>query len=136
MGSRDLEIWVSSPSFQKSNKDWPQQPLTEKLSNISEKLNFWRSVSQKGTGIGHLGAWCETTIRLSKFFGERHHKLKQLWNLLPLTADLLFTLQCEIPCIYKSKILWLSMQQKLTTLKLFLRKQMDIWQATKKPKWL
>ena len=31
VGSGGLEIWVSSTSFQKSNIDWPQQPLTEKV---------------------------------------------------------------------------------------------------------
>ena len=31
MGSRGLEIWVSSTSFQKSNIGWPKQPPTEKV---------------------------------------------------------------------------------------------------------
>ena len=29
----------------------------------------------------------------------KNHDLKELWILLPLRADLLCTLQCEIPCI-------------------------------------
>ena len=31
VGSRGLEIWVSSISFQKSDIGWPQQPPTEKV---------------------------------------------------------------------------------------------------------
>ena len=31
VGSGGLEIWVSSTSFQKSDIDWPQQPLTLKV---------------------------------------------------------------------------------------------------------
>ena len=32
----------------------------------------------------------------------RHHNSIKLWILLPLRADLLFTLQCEIPCNTKT----------------------------------
>ena len=46
-------IWVSSKKNQKSYIDWPQQPPTEKVPNISEKLHFWWSIPQKGTSIGH-----------------------------------------------------------------------------------
>ena len=35
-----VEFCVSSVSFQKSNIGWPQQPPTESVSNISEKLDF------------------------------------------------------------------------------------------------
>ena len=38
--SRGLAISVSSTSFQKSSNGWPQQPPTERLSDISEKLGF------------------------------------------------------------------------------------------------
>ena len=67
---RDLEIWVSSTSFQKSNIDWPQQPLTKKVSDISKKMHFWWSIPQKGTGFDHLSARDDPTIRISIF----------LWN--------------------------------------------------------
>ena len=36
----DYDIWFLSTSFQKSNIGWPQQPLTERMSDISEKLDF------------------------------------------------------------------------------------------------
>ena len=49
---------------------WPQQPLTQKVSDISEKLDFWWSIPQKGTGIGQLGARDDQTIRISIFFDE------------------------------------------------------------------
>ena len=39
-GSVGLEICVSSTSFQKNVMGWPQQPLTEKISDINEKLDF------------------------------------------------------------------------------------------------
>ena len=38
--SQGLLICVSSTSFQKSSIGWPQQPPTERVSDISEKLNF------------------------------------------------------------------------------------------------
>ena len=37
-----LGIWVSSTSFQKSNKDWPQQPPTEKV--LKFNMSFHDSV--------------------------------------------------------------------------------------------
>ena len=54
--SGGLFICVSSISFQKSSISWPQQPPTERVSDISEKLDFWWSIPQKGTSIGHFGA--------------------------------------------------------------------------------
>ena len=44
--------------------------------NISEKLDFWWSIPQKGTSIGHFGARNDPTIRISKFlmkWGHRGH---------------------------------------------------------------
>ena len=38
--SQGLLICVSSTSFQKSSIGWPQQPPTERVSDISEKLDF------------------------------------------------------------------------------------------------
>ena len=63
VGSRGLEIWVSSTSFQESNIGWPQQPLNYQ---ISVKIGFLMIHS----GIGHLGARDDPTIRLSNFFDE------------------------------------------------------------------
>ena len=68
VGSRGLEIWVSSTSFQKSNIGWPQQPPTERVSNISKKLDFWGFIPRKGTSIDHLGTTDDQIIRLSNFF--------------------------------------------------------------------
>ena len=70
MASGGLEICISSTSFQKNDIGWPQQPPTEKVSDISEKLDFLCSIPQKGTGIGHLGATDDQTIRVSNFFDE------------------------------------------------------------------
>ena len=39
-GSVGLEICVSSTSFQKNDIEWPQQPPTERVSDISGKLDF------------------------------------------------------------------------------------------------
>jgi hypothetical protein len=39
-----------------------------RVSDISEKLDFWWSIPQKGTGIGHLGARDDQIFRISKFF--------------------------------------------------------------------
>ena len=40
VASRGLEICISSTSFKKNDNGWPQQPLTERVSDISEKLDF------------------------------------------------------------------------------------------------
>ena len=66
--SEGYEILVLSISFQKSNIGWPQQPPTERVSVISEKLDFWWSYPQKGTSMNHLGANNDPTIRISNFF--------------------------------------------------------------------
>ena len=70
VASSGLDICVSSNSFQKNDIGWPQQPLKERVSDISEKLDFWWSIPQKGTDIGHLGARDDPTIKLSKCFDE------------------------------------------------------------------
>ena len=68
--SGGADICVSSTSFQKNDIGWPQQPPTERVSIISEKLDFWWSILQKGTVIGHLGARDDQTIMISRFFDE------------------------------------------------------------------
>ena len=77
VGSRGLEIWVASISFQKSNIGWPHQPPTER---VSVKLDFWWSISQKGTGISHSGARDDLIIRLNKICDE----MRLLKSLRPL----------------------------------------------------
>ena len=68
VASGGLVICVSSTSFQKNDIGWPQQPPTERVSDISEKLDFWWSIQQKGTDIGHLGSRDDQTIIISRFF--------------------------------------------------------------------
>ena len=63
-------IWVSSTSFQKSNIGWPQQPPKERVPDISKKLDFLLSISQKGTGFYHLCASDDLTLRISIFSME------------------------------------------------------------------
>ena len=70
VASGGLGIWVSSTSFQKNIKGWPQQAPTEKVLKIHENLDFWWSIPQKGTGISHFGARYNPTIRIRKFFEE------------------------------------------------------------------
>ena len=83
-----LYICVSLTSFQKNDKGWPQQPLTEKVSDISEKMDFWWSIPQKGTGIGHLGARDDQTNRISKVLDEMRlsRSLRPLRLLRPLRS--------------------------------------------------
>ena len=80
VGSRGLEIWVSSASLKKNSIGWPPQPLTERVSDISKPLDFWWSIPQKGTVIGHFGGRNDPTIRMSKFFDE----MRLLRSLRPL----------------------------------------------------
>ena len=70
VASRGLDIWDSSTSFQKNSIGWPQQPLTAKVSDISEKLDFWWSIPQKGVSISYFGTRNDPTIRISKLFDE------------------------------------------------------------------
>ena len=70
VASGGLDICVSSTSFQKNDIGWPQQPLTERVSDISEKLDFWRSIPQKRTSIGHFGAKGDQTIIDRKYLEE------------------------------------------------------------------
>jgi hypothetical protein len=70
VASGGLDFCVSWTSFQKIDIGWPQQPLTEKVSDISEKMDFRWSILQKGTSIDHLGARDDQTIRISNFFDE------------------------------------------------------------------
>ena len=70
MASGGADICVSSSSYQKNDIGWPQQPPTERVSDISEKFDFLRSIPQKGIGSGHLGARDYQTIRISEVFDE------------------------------------------------------------------
>ena len=65
-----LGILVSSTNFWISIIGWPQQPPSERVPYISEKLDFWWSISQKMTSIGHFGAIDDQTIRIRIFFEE------------------------------------------------------------------
>ena len=40
VASGGIKFCVSSTSFQKNDIGWPQQPPTERVSDISEKLDF------------------------------------------------------------------------------------------------
>ena len=40
VASGGVEICVSLTSFQKNDITWPQQPLTERVSDISKRLDF------------------------------------------------------------------------------------------------
>ena len=68
VASGGLDFCVLSTSFQINDIGWPQQPPTERVSDISEKLDFWWSIPQKGTGFDHLGARDDPNIRISNFF--------------------------------------------------------------------
>ena len=66
--------------FKKSFISWPQQHPTERVPDISEKLDFWRSIPFQGVSIGHIGARDNLTIRISNFFDE----MRLLRSLRPL----------------------------------------------------
>jgi hypothetical protein len=61
-------IWVSSKKDQKCHIGWPQQPPTEKVPKLSEKLDFWWSIPQNRTSIGHFGARDDQTIQVQEVF--------------------------------------------------------------------
>ena len=88
MASGGADICVSSTSFQKNDIGWPQQPPTERVSDINKKFDFCRSTQQKETGSGHLGARDDQTIRISKVFDEMRlsRSLRPLRLLRPLRS--------------------------------------------------
>ena len=88
VASGGLHFCVSSTSFEKNDIGWPQQPLTEKVSDISKKLDFWWFIPWKGTGIGHLDVKDDQTIRISNFFDEMRllRSLRPLRLLMPLRS--------------------------------------------------
>ena len=61
-------IWVSATKFWKNYIGWPQQPPSERVPYISEKLDFWWSIPKKMTIIGHFGAIDDQTIRIKIIF--------------------------------------------------------------------
>ena len=63
-----MEFLATTTIFLKSSISWPQPPPTEKVPNNSEKLDFLRSIPEKGTSINHFGARDDPTIRIRKFF--------------------------------------------------------------------
>ena len=72
VGSRGLEIWVSSNSFQKSNISWPEQPPTKRVSNIS--IFFWDEMrlSRSLRPLRFLS--CKGHIcKLQTFYGLENH---------------------------------------------------------------
>ena len=90
MASGGADVCVSSTSFQKNDIGWPQQPPTERVSDISEKFDFKQSIPQKEIGSGHLGATArdDQTIRISKVFDEMRlsRSLRPLKLLRPLKS--------------------------------------------------
>ena len=89
VASVGLHFCVPSTSFQNINIGWPQQPPTEDVSDISKILDFWWFIPQNGTGIDHLGAWDDQTIRISKIFDEMRllRSLRPLRLLRPLRSS-------------------------------------------------
>ena len=85
MASGGADICVSSTSFQKNDIGWPQQPPTERVSDISEKWDFWWSMPQKGTDIGHLGTRDDQTISITLCHIDRSELLKYSSGLKPKT---------------------------------------------------
>ena len=65
-----IEFMFHQPVFKKNDIGWPHQPPSEKVSDISKKFDFWWSILQKGTVIGHLDARDDQSIIIRRFFDE------------------------------------------------------------------
>ena len=104
MGSGGFTIWVLSTSFQKNSIGWPQQPPTQEVSDISEKLDFWWSITQKGIIIGYFGTRNDPTFRISNFFDLTGPQ----W---PPSE--------RVPYISEKLDFWWSIQQKITSIGYF-----------------
>ena len=67
-GFRRIALLCFINQFWINDIGWPQQPLTEKVADISKKMEFWWFIPQNGTVIGHLGVKDDQTIRISNLF--------------------------------------------------------------------
>jgi hypothetical protein len=65
-----MEIYGWSTIWNFFDLTRPQQPPSERVPIISEKLHFWWSIQQKRTSIGYFGASDDQTIRIRRFFEE------------------------------------------------------------------
>ena len=81
MASGGLDISVSSICFKKSSINWPQQPLTERVSYINEEMEFGWSILQKGAIIGHLAD--ETRLLTKTIFATIRYWFSQLDTGIP-----------------------------------------------------
>ena len=86
MASGGKKFFVSSTFFQKNDIGWPPQPLKERVYDINKKLDFWSSIPQKGTGISHLGARDDQSIRIRRSFNETRLS-RSLKLLRPLRSE-------------------------------------------------
>ena len=116
--SGGLDIWVLSIFFQKSNIGGPQQPLTERLRNISKNLDFLWSNPQKGTSNGNSGARGNEFIKIRKaqvfpflVFCKLLKVDKNWWIMKSYFSSFLWifldTIMIQAPTIPHSKGLWL-----------------------------
>jgi hypothetical protein len=48
----------------------PKRPLSERVPDMSENVNFCGSIPQKITSVGYFGASDDQIIRIRKFFGK------------------------------------------------------------------
>ena len=68
MASWVVEFYAWSTIWNFFDLTRPQQPPSEKVPYISEKLDFWWSIPQKITNIGYFGASDDQIIGIRKFF--------------------------------------------------------------------
>ena len=68
MASWVVEFYAWSTIWNFFDLTRPQQPPSERVPYISEKLDFWWSIPQKITNIGYFGASDDQIIGIRKFF--------------------------------------------------------------------
>ena len=67
MASWVVEFYAWSTIWNFFDLTRPQQPPSERVPYISEKLDFWWSIPQKITNIGYFGASDDQIIGIRKF---------------------------------------------------------------------
>ena len=118
VASGEVDVWVSSTSFQKSNISWPQQPPTKKVVNFnmifheSTKSIFFQNIKIK------LNSRTCMTLKSSVVIFQTFEPLKPQWPLQPkqppwpqwpLQIDLLLRKPVYVTLLFaiKKTVVWI-----------------------------
>ena len=76
VASGGVDICISSIGFQKNYIGWPQQPPTERVSDISKKFDFWWSIPQKGLVLSFWCHWWSNLLHIVSMVRQEVRSLR------------------------------------------------------------